>query len=109
MRTLLQQRQTRQLDNRERAAKTAEVEQKERATQVSDDSADSSAGADRVASEQLPALRKKLNALVGAKSARTGRPHGAIHNEVRRNCGGPPTALCSAQQLQDRIAYLRDW
>jgi len=109
MRTLLQQRQTRQLDNRERAAKTAEVEQKDRATRVSDDSADSSAGADRVASEQLPALRKKLNALVGAKSARTGRPHGAIHNEVRRNCGGPPTALCSAQQLQDRIAYLRDW
>lgn len=62
-----------------------------------------------VASEDLPALRKELNALVALTSARTGRAHGAIHNEARRGCGGPPTALCSAQQLRDRIAYLRDW
>ncbi|MFE1537985.1 ATP-dependent helicase, partial [Corynebacterium bovis] len=63
----------------------------------------------RVASEELPALRKELNALVSMTSARTGRPHGAIHNEARRNCGGPATALCTAEQLRDRIAYLRTW
>ena len=63
----------------------------------------------RVASEELPALRKELNALVNMTAARTGRPQGSIHNEARRNCGGPPTALCTAEQLRDRIAYLRDW
>ena len=107
MRTLLRQRQSSQLDNREQAAKTSSAAGAPPSAQSTD--GDKESEEDRVASEQLPALRKKLNALVGAKSARTGRPHGAIHNEVRRNCGGPPTALCSAQQLRDRIAYLRDW
>ncbi|NMF08267.1 DEAD/DEAH box helicase family protein [Corynebacterium xerosis] len=62
-----------------------------------------------VASEALPKLRKELNTLVAMTAARTGRKHGEIHNEVRRNCGGPPTALCSEQQLRDRIGYLRRW
>ncbi|MCK7636889.1 DEAD/DEAH box helicase [Corynebacterium sp. CCM 9187] len=60
-------------------------------------------------SNEIPQLRKELNTLVSITSGRTGRPHGAIHNEVRQNCGGPPTALCTAEQLRDRIAYLRDW
>src|SRR5699024_12076166 len=62
-----------------------------------------------VASEAIPKLRKELNTLVSMTAARTGRKHGEIHNEVRRNCGGPPTALCTEQQLRDRIGYLRNW
>jgi superfamily II DNA or RNA helicase len=110
MKTLLRARQAEQLDHRAKE----EQAQRERATKEAQDaSAGGHGGADthreRVASEEIPALRKKLNALVSAKSARTGRPHGAIHNDARRNCGGPPTALCTAEQLRDRIAYLRDW
>ena len=62
-----------------------------------------------VASEDIPALRQELNARVAIVASRTGRPHGAIHTEVRNACGGPPTALCSAEQLRARIDYLRDW
>jgi superfamily II DNA or RNA helicase len=59
--------------------------------------------------ERLAALRKELNALVALHHHRTGKPHGVIHGELRRACGGPPTAMASAQQLEDRIATLRSW
>ncbi|AGP30906.1 DEAD/DEAH box helicase [Corynebacterium terpenotabidum] len=108
MKTLLRARQSDQLDAR--AREDAARRDSERSAQgPGADATGAGSHRDRVASEELPELRKKLNTLVAAKSARTGRPHGAIHNDVRRNCGGPPTALCTAQQLRDRIAYLRDW
>jgi len=34
-------------------------------------------------------------------------PHGMVHAEVRRVCGGPEVARCSVTQLQARIDYLR--
>lgn len=104
MRTLLRQRQADQIEARAREQKLREAAERSAEAGGAKDQA-----RQRVASEELPALRKELNALVNMTSARTGRPHGAIHNDVRRNCGGPPTALCSAAQLRDRIAYLRDW
>ena len=61
------------------------------------------------AADELPQLRKELNARVAIAASKTGRPHGAIHTEVRKACGGPPTALCNAEQLRQRIAFLRDW
>lgn len=57
--------------------------------------------------ERLAALRRELNTLVAMAHHRTGRPHGAIHQEVRDACGGPPTAMATAEQLQERITYLR--
>ena len=102
MRTLLQRRQAVQIEAR------AEAEREKKAA-AAQEGTELHAVHERIASEELPALRKELNALVNMTSARTGRPHGAIHNDVRKNCGGPPTALCSAQQLKDRIAYLREW
>jgi superfamily II DNA or RNA helicase len=57
--------------------------------------------------ERLGELRRELNTLVALAHHRTGRPHGAIHQEVRTACGGPPTAMATADQLQARIAYLR--
>jgi hypothetical protein len=46
---------------------------------------------------------------VAAHHHRTGRPHGAIHNELRRQCGGPPTAVCTVEQLEQRIATIQSW
>ena len=59
--------------------------------------------------EQLAVLRRELNGLVAAWHHRTGKPHGAIHAELRATCGGPPTAVATAQQVQDRIETMRRW
>jgi len=59
--------------------------------------------------QRLVGLRKELNSLVALHHHRTGKPHGVIHGELRRNCGGPPTGMASADQLQERIAALRSW
>ncbi|WP_246169146.1 DEAD/DEAH box helicase [Actinotalea subterranea] len=58
---------------------------------------------------KLTELRKELNALVGAWSRRSGQPHGTVHTELRRRCGGPEVALASAEQLEARAAMLRNW
>jgi superfamily II DNA or RNA helicase len=57
--------------------------------------------------ERLVELRRELSTLVALAHHRTGRPHGAIHHEVRAACGGPPTAMATAEELEKRIAYLR--
>lgn len=104
MRTLLRRRQAEQLDAREAAEKERRRKEAEaRAAQGTKHAQE------RVASQEIPHLRKELNALVAITAARTGRPHGAIHTEVRQKCGGPPTAMCSAEQLKARIDYLRRW
>jgi superfamily II DNA or RNA helicase len=56
---------------------------------------------------QLRDLRRELNALVSAAHHRTGKPHGWIHNELRRLCGGPPVAAASSEQLRARIEAVR--
>jgi superfamily II DNA or RNA helicase len=67
------------------------------------------AAAPAVSRAGLAALRKELNGLVGAWSHRTGQPHGVIHAELRRACGGPPVPQASADQIRDRIAMIRRW
>jgi superfamily II DNA or RNA helicase len=62
-----------------------------------------------VSREGLAALRKELNGLVGAWSHRTGQPHGVIHAELRRACGGPPVPQATADQIRARIAKIRHW
>jgi superfamily II DNA or RNA helicase len=56
---------------------------------------------------QLRELRSQLNALVTVAHHRTGRPHGWIHNELRRLCGGPPVAAATTDQLKARIEAVR--
>jgi len=56
--------------------------------------------------EVLAVLRKELNGLIAAWHHRTGQPHGAIHAELRRNCGGPPLAQATADQIRARIAMM---
>jgi superfamily II DNA or RNA helicase len=62
-----------------------------------------------VSREQLAALRKELNGLVGAWSHRTGQPHGVIHAELRNACGGPALPQASAEQIKTRIDKIRQW
>jgi superfamily II DNA or RNA helicase len=52
-------------------------------------------------------LRRQLNGLVGAHHHRTGIPHGKIHAELRRLCGGPASPQATIEQLEARIAALR--
>jgi superfamily II DNA or RNA helicase len=61
------------------------------------------------ARETLAVLRKELNGLIAARHHRTGQPHGAIHAELRRACGGPPLAEATAQQIRARIGMLQRW
>jgi hypothetical protein len=57
---------------------------------------------------QLRELRHELNTLVSLAHHRTGKPHGWIHNELRRICGGPPVAAATTKQLQARIEAVRN-
>jgi superfamily II DNA or RNA helicase len=92
VRTLLSKRQRSQLNARSEAT-----------------SAPQAPPAPLVTRQQLAALRKELNGLVGAWSHRTGQPHGVIHAELRQTCGGPPLPQATADQIQARIATLRRW
>jgi superfamily II DNA or RNA helicase len=62
-----------------------------------------------VTSAERSALRRELHTLVGAWHHRSGAAHGAIHAELRRVCGGPPTAQASVDDLKRRIDLLRRW
>jgi superfamily II DNA or RNA helicase len=93
VRTLLRKRQQSQLAARSRDTRAAAAPP----------------AAPPVSRQQLAALRKELNGLVGAWSHRTGQPHGVIHAELRQACGGPPLPQATAGQIQARIATIRHW
>ncbi|GAA2513286.1 DEAD/DEAH box helicase [Pilimelia columellifera] len=59
------------------------------------------------AAERRVGLRRRLNALVAARHHRTNLPHGKIHAELRRLCGGPPSAQATIEQLEERIATIQ--
>jgi superfamily II DNA or RNA helicase len=59
------------------------------------------------AGERRVSLRRQLNTLVAAHHHRTGLPHGKIHAELRRLCGGPPSAQATIEQLEERIATIQ--
>lgn len=117
VRTLLAKRQSDQLDARDAEVKARRAEERkarERAEVLGEPIKTppvekAEASQPTTAADELPQLRKELNARVAIAAGKTGRPHGAIHTEVRKACGGPPTALCNAEQLRQRIAFLRDW
>jgi len=95
VRTLLQKRQARQI-SRQRGSRggAAAVPAEERPV---------------VSHQQLLELRRELNNLVGAWHHQTGLPHGVIHADLRRSCGGPPTAQATAAELRSRIDTVRKW
>jgi hypothetical protein len=80
--------------------------------------ADRRKNAPPVASDDEPAAplyrtlaeqRKLLNSLVGIWSKTSEQPHGLVHAELRRVCGGPAVPQASVTQLQARIATVRKW
>jgi superfamily II DNA or RNA helicase len=96
VRDLLRQRQDRQLAERSKRSASKEA------------AAPAPARSQSVA-ERLNGLRKELNTLVAMYHHRTGKPHGMIHSDLRRVCAGPPTAMATVEQLEERIATLRSW
>jgi len=100
VRALLRKRQEEQLAAERRKAKQAAEAKPEPAPRNAGPAS---------ASERRKALRKELNALVGVYHHRTGKPHGQIHAALRAACGGPPTAMATIEQLEERIATLRSW
>jgi superfamily II DNA or RNA helicase len=59
--------------------------------------------------ETLAALRKELNGLIAAWHHRTGQPHGVIHADLRRACGGPAIPEATGDQIRGRIEMIRRW
>ena len=57
----------------------------------------------------LAEQRRLLNDLVAIVARQSGRPHGSVHNELRRACGGPEVARATSEQLQARIGLARRW
>ncbi len=51
--------------------------------------------------------RQLLNSLVGLYARQSGEPHGSVHAELRRICGGPAVSQATVAQLQARIDVLR--
>jgi superfamily II DNA or RNA helicase len=92
---LLQQRQSKQIaaQKREKAAEPVPA-QREPVVTLS-------------AGERRNSLRRQLNTLVAAHHHRTNLPHGKIHAELRRLCGGPPSAQATIEQLEERIATIQ--
>jgi superfamily II DNA or RNA helicase len=122
VRTLLRQRQNSQLTARTRAATAPGVPPAPAAPDAPDapaapvlaetssaTSASAAPAAPPVSRQALAALRKELTGLVGAWSHRTGQPHGVIHAELRRTCGGPQLPQATADQIQARIDMIRRW
>ncbi|MFN8088059.1 MAG: DEAD/DEAH box helicase [Mycobacterium sp.] len=89
VRDLLRRKQEEQMDRRTKA------------------SADGGPPAPATTHGQLRELRRELNALVTIAHHRTGKPHGWIHNELRRICGGPVVAAANSEQLAARIEAVR--
>lgn len=95
---LLQKRQTRQIaHSRQKPASEADLLEKP--------------AQDRpvVTHKQLLSLRKQLNTMVSAYTHQSGKPHGVIHTELRRVCGGPPSAEATAGQIEQRIKKVQEW
>ena len=115
VRTLLRKRQEAQVAARSHAATAASaasspaVSTSAASTTPSASQASVTPDAPPVSRQALAALRKELNGLVGAWSHRTGQPHGVIHAELRRTCGGPPLPQATADQIRARIDMIRRW
>ncbi|WP_270772566.1 DEAD/DEAH box helicase [Pauljensenia sp. OF14-1SRA] len=55
------------------------------------------------------AKRKELSHLVSSWSRRSGEAHAMVHAQLRQRCGGPEIALATTEQIEARIALLRQW
>ncbi|MCP2637006.1 DEAD/DEAH box helicase [Microbacterium sp. HD4P20] len=97
---LLLQRQARQSRHRQvREARTAR--------EGEDADAPDPAAPPQALHRTLKEQRQLLNSLVGLYARQSGEPHGLVHAELRRICGGPAVSHATVAQLQARIEVLR--
>ncbi|NJC68368.1 DEAD/DEAH box helicase [Planosporangium thailandense] len=90
-----------------RQAEQVAAEARRRSTAVAEQPVTPRQAGPTTAGERRIVLRRQLNALVNAHHHRTGLPHGKIHAELRRRCGGPPSAQATIEQLEERIATIQ--
>lgn len=95
--TLLRQRQAEQLKRRPQTP------------QVNGQASEQEAAQSVVSHRRMKELRSELSKSVAAWSARTGTPHGVIHNRLREVSGGPAVAQASQDQLEKRLSTLQGW
>ncbi len=95
--TLLRQRQADQLRGRSSGSGAAMSERQMTAAEAEQEH------------RRATALRKELSKLVSAWARKSGRPHGSVHTELRRRCGGPEVPLATSTQLEARVAMVREW
>ena len=88
---LLRERQTRQVRRHDRA------QRRERVTP------------EVALHRALESRRKELNTLVSQYAGVKGMPHGHVHAELRRQCGGPSLAQATTDQVEARITMIRKW
>ena len=88
---LLRERQARQVRRHDRAERREKVP-----TEVS-------------LHRALATRRKELNMLVSQYARVKGMPHSHVHAELRRQCGGPPLAAATSDQVEARITMIRAW
>ncbi|WGT47887.1 DEAD/DEAH box helicase [Tessaracoccus lacteus] len=53
--------------------------------------------------------RKELNSLVSQYANLKGVPHSHVHADLRRECGGPKLAQASSAEVDERITAIRGW
>lgn len=53
--------------------------------------------------------RKLLNSLVSQYARLRSVPHSHVHADLRRQCGGPPMAKASTEQVEERISMIQSW
>ncbi|WP_460572226.1 DEAD/DEAH box helicase [Humibacter soli] len=87
--------------------RTRQARQAKRAASRPAASSDSHSTAPQPVYRTLKEQRSLLNSLVGLYARNAGEPHGLVHAELRRLCGGPAVAQASVTQLQARIDLLR--
>ena len=88
---LLRERQRRQVGRHDRAEKREKVPPEQSLARA------------------LESLRKQLNSLVAQYARSRGVPHSHVHTDLRRQCGGPPLARATSEQVEQRIALIRTW
>jgi hypothetical protein len=94
---LLRQRQAEQVSKRGKRAAAGPA--------VPEPEAENTVAIHRALKEQ----RQQLQSLVAAWARRSGQPHGVVHADLRRICGGPAVAQASMEQVQARIEKLQAW
>ncbi len=57
----------------------------------------------------LASRRKELNMLVVQYARVKGVPHAHVHADLRRQCGGPPLAQATTDEVDARIRAIRAW